>query len=31
MVYDLVGAVELGEPVVIQPGRIYGAGDLGRS
>ncbi|NDJ85276.1 MAG: 30S ribosomal protein S12 methylthiotransferase RimO [Chloroflexi bacterium] len=28
MLYDLVGTVDVGGPVVIQPGQIYGAGDL---
>jgi len=27
--YDLFGAVDTGTPIVIQPGKIYGAGDLG--
>ncbi len=28
MVYDLVGTVDLSSPTVIQPGQIFGAGDL---
>ncbi|MCI0712856.1 MAG: 30S ribosomal protein S12 methylthiotransferase RimO [Chloroflexi bacterium] len=28
MLYDLVGTVELNQPVVIQPGQIFGSGDL---
>ena len=28
MTYDLVGTVDLGSPIVIQPGQIFGAGDL---
>jgi ribosomal protein S12 methylthiotransferase len=28
MTYDLVGTVDLGGPIVIQPGQIFGAGDL---
>lgn len=28
MLYDLVGTVDLGNPMVIMPGQIYGAGDL---
>jgi ribosomal protein S12 methylthiotransferase len=28
MLYDLVGTVELNQPIVIQPGQIFGPGDL---